>query len=112
MGFCSNLCLKDYYGLYSGFGLIVATQYAYDSNILKMLHVIFYAIVLNNVAELGLASRVSIYCMMWVTQKLDWAPIASWLGDIDYRLRRAKLLGLQTHLRIPRRRAAPWKTWD
>ncbi|KAJ8424341.1 hypothetical protein Cgig2_022187 [Carnegiea gigantea] len=55
-----------------------------------MVQVIFYAMVVNDVEELGLKSRLSIECMMWVMQKLDWAPIEFWLENIDRRLRRAQ----------------------
>ena len=32
--------------------------------------------VVNDIAKLGLASGLSMECMMWVIQKLDLAPIA------------------------------------
>ncbi|KAJ8419706.1 hypothetical protein Cgig2_012093 [Carnegiea gigantea] len=85
-----NPLLEDYHGLYPGFNLGVATQHAHNSNIPEMVQAIFYAMVLNDVVDLGLVSRLSMDCIIWVLQKLDWAPIESSLGDIDYRLRRAQ----------------------
>jgi len=55
-----------------------------------MVHTIFYAMIMNTVAKLGLASKLSIKCIMWVMQKLDSAPIKFWLENIDCRLRRAQ----------------------
>ncbi|KAJ8422466.1 hypothetical protein Cgig2_017473 [Carnegiea gigantea] len=59
-----NPHLEDYHGLCPGFDLGRATQFAHNSNISKMVQAIFYAMVLNDVAELGLLSRLSMDCMM------------------------------------------------
>ncbi|KAJ8435881.1 LOW QUALITY PROTEIN: hypothetical protein Cgig2_008421 [Carnegiea gigantea] len=77
----------EHHGLCPSFDLSEVTRYANDSNIPEMVQAIFYAMVLNVVAELGLACRLTMDCMMW---KLDWAPIESWLGDIERRLRKAQ----------------------
>jgi len=54
---CSALRLPEvHHGLYSGFDLGVATPFVHNSNIPDMVQAFFYAMVLNNVAELGLAS--------------------------------------------------------
>ncbi|KAJ8431019.1 hypothetical protein Cgig2_003834 [Carnegiea gigantea] len=81
-----NLLPVDHHGLFLSFDLGVVTQYAHNYNILEMVHAIFYAMVLNDVVKLGLGSRLSRDCMMWVLQKLDWAPLKSWLGNIENRL--------------------------
>ena len=70
-----NLLPADYHGLCPGFDLDVATQYAQDSNIPEMMQVIFYAIVVNDIVELGVTCRLTANCMMWVIQQLNWAPI-------------------------------------
>ncbi|KAJ8429947.1 hypothetical protein Cgig2_003515 [Carnegiea gigantea] len=56
---------------------------------------------LNDAAELGLAWRLTMDCMMWVLQKLDWAPIESWLRNIEHRLRRAQASRLANPLADP-----------
>ena len=86
----SNPFPEDHHSFLPSFDLGVAMQYAYNSNILEMMHAIFYTMVLNDDAELGLGSRLSMDSMMSVLQKLDWAPIESWLGNIKNRLRRAQ----------------------
>ncbi|KAJ8444805.1 hypothetical protein Cgig2_014994 [Carnegiea gigantea] len=73
-----------------GLVLGVAAQYAQDSNIPKIVLAFFFAMVVNDVVELGLTSRLSTECMMWVMQQLDWAPIEFWLENIDHKLRRAQ----------------------
>ena len=81
---------SDYRGLCPRFDLGVVTRYAHDSHIPEMLQAIFYAVLVDDVAELGLSRRLIMDCMMWAMQKLDWGPILSWLIDIDRRLRRAQ----------------------
>ncbi|KAJ8438374.1 LOW QUALITY PROTEIN: hypothetical protein Cgig2_006292 [Carnegiea gigantea] len=53
------------------------------------LEAIFYAMVVDDAAELGLSRRLTMDCMMWAMGKLDWGPIESWLVDIDRKLKRA-----------------------
>ena len=78
----------DYHDLYPRFDLRVATRYAHNSNTPEMVQAIFYAMVVDDVAELGHSCRLIMDCMMWAMRKLDWNPVESWLGDIDRRLRR------------------------
>ncbi|KAJ8420923.1 hypothetical protein Cgig2_018954 [Carnegiea gigantea] len=61
----------DYHDLCPSFNLGVATQYAQNSNIPVMVQAIFYAMVVNDAVELGVTSRLSMECMMWVMQQLD-----------------------------------------
>ncbi|KAJ8435910.1 LOW QUALITY PROTEIN: hypothetical protein Cgig2_010029 [Carnegiea gigantea] len=61
----------DYHGLCPRFDLRVATQYAHDSNIPEIVQVIFYAMVIDNAAELGLSSRFTMVYVMWAMRKLD-----------------------------------------
>jgi len=63
-----NPLTADYDVLYPSFELGVATQHAQNSNIHEMVQVIFYAMVVNDVAKLGLMSKLSTECMMWVMQ--------------------------------------------
>ncbi|KAJ8435431.1 hypothetical protein Cgig2_013929 [Carnegiea gigantea] len=50
----------------------------------------FYAMVVDDAAELGLSHRLTMDCMIWAMQKLNWGRLESWLVDIDHRLRRAQ----------------------
>ncbi|KAJ8419943.1 LOW QUALITY PROTEIN: hypothetical protein Cgig2_020753 [Carnegiea gigantea] len=77
-----NLLPMDYHGRCPGFYLGVTTQYAQNSNIPEMVQAIFYAMVMNDTAELGLTSRLSTECMMWVMQQLNWNPIEFW--EVSY----------------------------
>ncbi|KAJ8422560.1 hypothetical protein Cgig2_005758 [Carnegiea gigantea] len=81
---------SDYHGLCLRFDLGVATRYAHDSNILEMVQIIFYAMVIDDAAKLGLSRRLTMDCVMWVMRKLDWGPVEAWLGDNDRRLRIAQ----------------------
>ncbi|KAJ8429886.1 hypothetical protein Cgig2_014166 [Carnegiea gigantea] len=45
--------------------------------------IIFYAMVIDDAAELGLSRRLTMDC-------LNWGPVEAWLGDNDQRLRRAQ----------------------
>ena len=51
--------LEDHLILYPTFDLGVATQYTQDSNIPEMVQAIFYAMVVNEVAERGITCRIS-----------------------------------------------------
>ncbi|KAJ8423821.1 hypothetical protein Cgig2_017384 [Carnegiea gigantea] len=81
---------SDYHGLCLHFNLGVATRYAHDSNTPEMVQIIFYAMVIDDTAELGLSRRLAMDCMMWAMRKLDWGPMEAWLGDNNQRLRRAQ----------------------
>jgi len=80
--------LVDYHDLCRHFDLGVATRYAHDSNILEMVQAIFYVMVMDDAAELGLSHRLTMDCMMWAMRKLDWNPILAWRHQL--RLRRAQ----------------------
>ncbi|KAJ8438014.1 hypothetical protein Cgig2_029995 [Carnegiea gigantea] len=56
--------LLNYHGLCPRFDLGVATQYAHDSNTTEMVQIIFYVIVIDDAAELGLSCRLTIDCVM------------------------------------------------
>ncbi|KAJ8432240.1 hypothetical protein Cgig2_007641 [Carnegiea gigantea] len=81
---------SDYHSLYSHIDLEAVTWYARDSNIPEMVPIIFYAMVIDDAAELGLSHRLTMDCMMWSMQKLDWGPVEAWLRDNDQRLRGAQ----------------------
>ncbi|KAJ8441084.1 hypothetical protein Cgig2_000345 [Carnegiea gigantea] len=59
-----NLLPEDYHGLCLGFDLSMATQYAHNSSIPEMVQAIFYAIVLNDTAGLGLSNKIDMNCTM------------------------------------------------
>ena len=52
-----------------------------------MVQIIFYAMVIDDTAELGLSRRLTMDYVMWVMQKLDWGPVEACLGDNDQTLR-------------------------
>ncbi|KAJ8436130.1 hypothetical protein Cgig2_001157 [Carnegiea gigantea] len=70
-----NLLPEDCHGLYSGFDVSVVTQYAHDSSIPEIVQAMFYAMVLNDTAELGLSCRIDMNCTMSVLRRLNWAII-------------------------------------
>ncbi|KAJ8444094.1 hypothetical protein Cgig2_025095 [Carnegiea gigantea] len=78
---------SDYHGLYPRFDLGVAMRYACDSDIPKMVQIIFYAMIINDAVELDLSCRLTMDCVMWAMRKLDWGPMEAWLGDNGRRLR-------------------------
>jgi len=78
-----RLLLSYYHGLCPCFGLEVARQYAHDSHITEMVPVIFYAMVIDYSAKLGLFCRLTMDVVIWVMQKLDWGPVEAWLRDYD-----------------------------
>ncbi|KAJ8429206.1 hypothetical protein Cgig2_012334 [Carnegiea gigantea] len=63
----------------------VAMQYACDSNTPEMVQIIFYAMVIDDAAELGLSCKLNMDYVMWAMRKLDWGPVEAWLGDNDRR---------------------------
>jgi len=89
LALCPKPLPADYHCINPCFDLGVATRYAHDSNIPKMVQAIFYAMVMDDAAEQGLFCRLTMDCMMWAIRKLNWNPIESWLRDIDLSLRRA-----------------------
>ncbi|KAJ8438046.1 hypothetical protein Cgig2_014175 [Carnegiea gigantea] len=74
---------SDDHGLCPRFDLAVARRYAHDSHIPEMVPVIFYAMVIDDAAELGLSCRLTMDVVMWAMRKLDWGPVEAWLGDND-----------------------------
>jgi len=66
-----SLLPEKHHGLFPNFDLLMVTWYAHNSRIPKMMQTIFYAIVLNDAAELGLLSRTAIDCMMSVLWELN-----------------------------------------
>ena len=52
-----------------------------------MVQAIFYAMVINEVAELGLSRRDIMGRMMLDLQELKWDIVEAWLLSIDERLR-------------------------
>jgi len=55
-----------------------------------MVQITFYAKIIDDAAELGLSRKLTMDCVMWAMQKLDWGPVKAWLGDNGRRLRRAQ----------------------
>ncbi|KAJ8444873.1 hypothetical protein Cgig2_029804 [Carnegiea gigantea] len=86
----------DHHGLCPRFDLRVATRYAHDSNIPKMMQVIFYAIVMDDTAELGLSRMLTMDCMIWTRTLLKAAFETSTIGPGEPRL-----LDLQTRHGTP-----------
>ena len=56
--------LLDYSGLCPSFDLEVVRRYAHDSYIPEMVPVIFYAMVIDDAAEVGLSRRRTMDCVM------------------------------------------------
>ncbi|KAJ8433058.1 LOW QUALITY PROTEIN: hypothetical protein Cgig2_020625 [Carnegiea gigantea] len=81
---------SDYHSLCPRFDLKVARRYAHGSHIPEMVQVIFYAMVIDDAAELGLFHRLTMDVVMWAMRKLDWGPMETWLRDKDQRLLRAQ----------------------
>ncbi|KAJ8429572.1 hypothetical protein Cgig2_023778 [Carnegiea gigantea] len=95
------------HGLCPCFDLKVARRYAHDSHIPEMVSVIFYAIIIDDAAKLGLSRRLTMDVVMWAMRKLDWGYVEAWLGDNDQRLLRAQAL-VQ---RIPRGRTSSFPSF-
>ncbi|KAJ8441585.1 hypothetical protein Cgig2_023149 [Carnegiea gigantea] len=88
-----SLLPENHHGLCPNFDLLVAIRYSHNSCIPEMMQVIFYAMVLNDAAELGLSSRIMIDCMMSVLWELNWAIIHQFLlrgRNKEFREGRAK----------------------
>ncbi|KAJ8440230.1 hypothetical protein Cgig2_023995 [Carnegiea gigantea] len=86
LALCPNPLPEDYHGLFLGFDLSMVTQYAHDSNISEMVQAIFYAMVLNNTAELGLSCRIDMNCIISILRCLNWNIMETWLWGIELRL--------------------------
>jgi len=56
--------------------LEVATRYAQDSHIPEMVQATFYAMVVDDAAELGFFRRLTMDCVIWAMQKLDWGQLS------------------------------------
>ena len=69
-------------------------QFAHTAHIPEMVQAIFYAMVINKMAELGLSSRDTMGRMMRDLQELKWDIFKTWLQDIDERLRDARFPAL------------------
>ncbi|KAJ8446957.1 hypothetical protein Cgig2_006585 [Carnegiea gigantea] len=54
-----------------------------DSNIPEMVQVIFYAMVVNEVMELGIAWRITARRLMCTLQQLHWDPFELWLKNVE-----------------------------
>ena len=81
----------NFHGLCAEFELIVVIQFAHTTHIPQIVQDIFYAMVINEVVELGLSSRDAIGRIMLDLQELRWDIIETWLQDIDKRLRDAQV---------------------
>ena len=75
---------KDHLILYPTFNLGAATRHAQDSNITEMVQVIFYVIVMNEVAERDITCRISMKCLMWALRQLYWGPFRFWFKNVEY----------------------------
>ncbi|KAJ8431006.1 hypothetical protein Cgig2_025688 [Carnegiea gigantea] len=62
VGLSPRPLISDYHGLCPRFDLWVAMRYARDSNTLEMVQIIFYVMVIDDAAELGLSRRLTIDC--------------------------------------------------
>jgi len=76
-----SLLLENHHGFCPNFNLLVAMPYAHSSHIPEMIQAIFYAMVLNDIAELGLSTRIVIDCTMLTLWELKWDVIEYWLGN-------------------------------
>ncbi|KAJ8432885.1 hypothetical protein Cgig2_017614 [Carnegiea gigantea] len=94
----------DYHGLCPCFDLRVAARYAHNSNILKMVQAIFYVMVVDDAAALGLSCRLIINCMIWIE-----TPLNPGLETLTVGSGEPRLLDLQIHQLTPCRQAALWK---
>ncbi|KAJ8431148.1 hypothetical protein Cgig2_026745 [Carnegiea gigantea] len=65
---------EDHLILCLSFDLGVATRYAQGSNIPETVQAIFYAMVVNEVAERAITCRISAKYLMWALQQLYWGP--------------------------------------
>ncbi|KAJ8434800.1 hypothetical protein Cgig2_033750 [Carnegiea gigantea] len=81
---------EDHLILCPSFDLGMATRYAQDCNILEMVQAIFYAMVMNEVAERGITYRISAGCLMCALQLLHWDPFEFWFENVECRLRGAR----------------------
>ncbi|KAJ8452431.1 hypothetical protein Cgig2_000020 [Carnegiea gigantea] len=72
---------SEYLGVCPRFDLGVATRYGLDSNTPEIVQIIFYAIVIDNAAELGFSRRLIVDCVIRAVRKLDWGPVEAWLED-------------------------------
>ncbi|KAJ8423077.1 hypothetical protein Cgig2_003583 [Carnegiea gigantea] len=90
---------KDFQALYPSYELAVAKEavamevarrYAHDSQVPYMVPVIFYGMIIDDAAELGLSHRLTMNVVMWAMRKLEWSPVEAWLEDNDQRLQRAQ----------------------
>jgi len=86
-----NLLLLNFEGLCPEFDHIMVMQFAYVAHIPEMVQAIFYAMEINNVAELGLSNRDAMGRMMVDLQELRWDIVEAWLLSIDERLRDAQV---------------------
>jgi len=77
---------SDYHSLCPHLDLKVAKLYGHDSHIPEMVPTIFYAMVIDDVAELRLSRRLTMDVVMWAMRKLNWGPVEAWLGDNNQRL--------------------------
>ena len=71
------------YDLHPNFDLLVAMQFVHTAHILEMVQAIFYAMVLNEAAELRLLSRAAMDRVMLDLWELKWGIDEVWLQDID-----------------------------
>ncbi|KAJ8434141.1 hypothetical protein Cgig2_000861 [Carnegiea gigantea] len=85
-----SLLPENHHSLSPNFDLLVTMRYAHNFHISEITQAIIYAMVLNDVAELGLSSRIAMDYMISVLRELNWAVIESWLWGIEEKLRRAQ----------------------
>ncbi|KAJ8420701.1 hypothetical protein Cgig2_012719 [Carnegiea gigantea] len=69
-----SLLPENYHDLCPNFNLLMAMRRAHNSRIPKMVQAIFYTMVLNDDAELGLSSRIAMDCMMSALRELNAQP--------------------------------------
>ncbi|KAJ8441400.1 hypothetical protein Cgig2_002359 [Carnegiea gigantea] len=99
--FHSKLLPLNFHSLCPNFNLLVVIQFVPTAYIPQMVQAIFYAMVLNEAAELGLSSKAPIDRMTLNLRELKWDIIKVWLQDIDKRLGDAQVRHLVETLANP-----------
>jgi len=59
-----------------------------------MVQAIFYAMVVNEVAEWGITGRITVKHLIWALQQLHWGAFKFMSENVEYRLRGARILCL------------------
>jgi len=82
-----NLLPENHHDLCPDFDLLMVMRHAHSSHIPEMVQAIFFAIVLNDAAELGLSSRVTMNYMMSALRELKLTLSNPGCGELRIGLR-------------------------